>query len=110
VHSAPDTLDAPAPNVTPFHPLPAPAPGSPPPSDLRTEVARAQLGALLTEAGALPVTDDPAWDRLRTAASAAVDALVVAGVLPAHLRLCPSDAPVAVARTVATAWRWSEAS
>jgi hypothetical protein len=102
-------------SISPFHPVPLaahPVPrrerSGPRPSDHEVDAARDQLSALLVDAATLEVTDGPSWDRLRADASARIDTLVAAGVLPGHLRVEHRAPATVVARTVATAWRWSQ--
>jgi hypothetical protein len=102
-------------SISPFHPVPLAAHPmrrhertGPRPSDDEVDAARDQLSALLADAAALEMTDGPAWDRLRADASARIDTLVAAGVLTGRLRVEHRAPATVVARTVATAWRWSQ--
>jgi hypothetical protein len=100
-------------SISPFHPVPRPFPRPIPdaaPSEPEVDAARDHLSSLLVDAAALELTDGPAWDRLRADARARIDTLVAAGVLPRHLRVEPRAPAVVVARSVATAWRWSQAA
>jgi hypothetical protein len=117
VQTRTNAVDGPTASISPFHPVPLaahPMPrhehSGPRPSDHEVDAARDQLSALLVDAAALEVTDEPAWDRLRADARVRIDTLVAAGVLPDHLRVEHRAPAVVVARTVATAWRWSQAA
>jgi hypothetical protein len=117
VHAPTTVVDDATASITPFRPIPRPGPRPGPrpapvgvPSDHEVELARDQLSALLVDAAALDLTDGPAWDRLRADARVRIDTLVAAGVLPSQLRVEHRTPAVVVARTVATAWRWSQAA
>jgi hypothetical protein len=106
-------VDRPTTSISPFHPVPRPFPRPNPDaatSHPEVDAARDHLSSLLVDAGALDPSDGPAWDRLRADARSRIDTLVAAGVLPPHLRVEPRSPAVVVARTVATAWRWSQAA
>jgi hypothetical protein len=109
VHTAPTLTTSPLTSIAPSGPLPRHARRRAGPTGTDVAAAREALDASLGEAATLELDDAPAWDRLRVVTSAAIAELVAAGVLPEHVRIDPEDGPVVVARTVAAAWRWSDA-